>query len=138
MFLIRKKKMSSAVKAELVAITQKLLTSIRTGDYATYSSLCAPDLTCIEPETMGQIVTGLPFHKHYFDLPAGATAPPATNTTMCDVNVRVCGAGAMGFVTYGRLGQSGVVSTFAQETRVWEKQDGVWKHVHFHKSLVAR
>merc|ERR1712194_184266 len=105
-------------KKDLIAITEKLLSAIGSGDFATYSSLCHDESTCIEPETLGQIVHGLDFHKHYFDLPSDPSNPPApSNITLCDVNVRVCPKGVMGFVTYNRLGQSGVTSSLAQETR---------------------
>jgi hypothetical protein len=117
-----------------------LLTSLgyQAGDWATYSSLCHPDGTCIEAETMGQVVRGLDFHKHYFDLPANpdsASAP--SNITVCDLHARVCPKGVMGFVTYNRLNQSGIASSLAQETRIWEKNsEGHWKQVHFHKSVL--
>jgi len=128
---------SSQNKAELMDVTQRLLMAISAGDWASYASLCAPDSTCIEPETMGQVVTGLGFHKHYFDLPpSGDAPPPPSNTTMTGVQIRVCPQGAMGFVTYNRLTQSGVKSSLAQETRIWEKQQGEWLQTHFHKSLV--
>ena len=27
------------------------------------------------------------------------------------------------------------VTSFVAETRVWQRQDGLWKHVHFHRSV---
>jgi hypothetical protein len=50
-----------------------------------------------------------------------------------DVQVRVCGD--MGLLAYNRITQRGANVTVAQETRVWEKKDGKWIHVHFHKSI---
>ena len=29
--------------------------------------MCAEDVTCIEPETCGQLVSGLEFHKFFLD-----------------------------------------------------------------------
>lgn len=31
------------------------------------SKMCSEDVTCIEPETCGQLVTGLEFHKFFLD-----------------------------------------------------------------------
>jgi calcium/calmodulin-dependent protein kinase (CaM kinase) II len=45
-------------------------------------------------------------------------------------------------VSYIRLiqktGADGIPSTKSvEETRVWEKKEGAWKHVHFHRSIPA-
>jgi calcium/calmodulin-dependent protein kinase (CaM kinase) II len=59
---------------------------------------------------------------------------------MCDPHVRVLGDAAV--VSYLRLVQSvgpdGVPRTAASaETRVWQRRDGRWRHVHFHRSPLA-
>ena len=41
-------------------------------------TLCSPDLTAIEPESNGQVVTGLDFHRFYFDAAAAAAASGET------------------------------------------------------------
>ncbi len=56
---------------------------------------------------------------------------------MSSPNVRLMGDVAV--VTYVRLiqsvGQSGGPTTsHYEETRVWQKQQGRWRHVHFHRS----
>ncbi|KAJ3251324.1 hypothetical protein HK104_007373, partial [Borealophlyctis nickersoniae] len=38
------------LESHILALTQKLVESIVNGDWATYSSLCAPDMTAFEPE----------------------------------------------------------------------------------------
>ncbi len=120
--------------AELLALTQRLLEAIAAGDWPTYEELCAPDLTAFEPEACGQLVEGLPFHHFYFRLPARSDH---RNTTMAGPKVRVMGDVAV--VTYVRINQragaDGVPreSAFA-ETRVWQRQGGRWRHVHFHRS----
>jgi ketosteroid isomerase-like protein len=120
--------------AELLALTQRLLDAIAAGDWPTYEELCAPDLTAFEPEACGQLVEGLAFHRFYFDL---ADPSIRRQTTMTSPRVRVMGDVAV--VTYGRVNQragaDGVPhSTAFAETRVWQRQDGRWRHVHFHRS----
>lgn len=125
--------------SDFVALTQKLLTAIVSGDFATYSSLCAADITCFEPESEGHLVQGLPFHKFYFDLPAShvPSDAPTTTVSMSGVHVRRLGDTAA-VVSYVRLNQSYHKEepkvTKACETRVWEKIVGEWKNVHMHRS----
>lgn len=45
--------------SEVKALNQKLLKAVSTGDWETYQSLCAVDISCFEPETAGQVVEGL-------------------------------------------------------------------------------
>ena len=126
----------SAVEQELLAVSRKLLTSIDTGDWKTYESLCDSSITCFEPEALGQVVEGLAFHKFYFDLP-GTPTKPARQSTIASPHIRVIGNSAV--VSYVRVvqkldGSGAPISVAAMETRVWEKQDAGWKHVHFHRS----
>ncbi len=122
---------------ELLALNQKLLESIVGGDWKTYETLCDPSITCLEPEARGQVVAGMAFHKYYFDLP-GSPQKPAKNVSMAQPHVRLLGhEGAV--ISYVRLTQSLDASGSPQtgrmeETRVWQKINGAWKHVHFHRS----
>jgi calcium/calmodulin-dependent protein kinase (CaM kinase) II len=120
---------------ELITLTQQLLAAIAAGDWETYKRLCAPDLTAFEPEAPGQRVEGLAFHRYYFDL-GGVKGPH--QTTLCQPHVRRMGEVAV--VTYARLVQKldreGRPSTTTSvETRVWQRIDGRWVHVHFHRSV---
>jgi ketosteroid isomerase-like protein len=121
---------------ELLTLTQKLLDSISAGDWATYSELCDPTLTAFEPEAPGQLVQGLDFHRFYFDL-GGIRGPH--RTTICSPHVRVMGDVAV--VSYGRLVQrldgTGPTTTTSTETRVWRREAGRWRHVHFHRTKVG-
>ena len=91
-------------------------------------------IRAFEPEARGLRVTGLDFHRYYFD--AGPPAEPR-NTTMVDPQVRWLGDDAA-LVTYVRLvqaqGHRGPATSRCEETRVWERRDGEWRHVHFHRS----
>lgn len=120
---------------DLLALTQKLLDSIAAGDWATYAELCDPSLTAFEPEAPGQLVQGLDFHRFYFDQ-GGIRGPH--KTTICSPSVRVMGDVAV--VAYSRLVQrldNGTATTAAHnETRVWHREAGRWRHVHFHRTKI--
>lgn len=118
---------------ELLALTQRLLDSIAAGDWATYHDLCADDLTAFEPEAPGQLVVGLDFHRFYFD---AGSVPGRHQTTMCHPHVRVMGD--VGVVSYTRLVQKVLagapITAASTETRVWQRVEGAWRHVHFHRT----
>jgi len=121
---------------ELLALNLRLLQGIMQGDWDTYAELCDPSLTAFEPEAMGQLVEGLSFHKYYFEL--SSTKLPR-QATMCSPNVRVMGDVAV--VSYVRLNQKldadgNPVTSAVEETRIWQRMGGKWKHVHFHRSVV--
>jgi calcium/calmodulin-dependent protein kinase (CaM kinase) II len=121
---------------ELLDLTQRLLDSITAGDWSTYQELCDPTLTAFEPEAPGQRVEGLAFHRFYFDL-GGVRG--RHQTTMCAPHVRVMGDVAV--VSYARLVQKlgpdgAAVTVTTCETRVWQRQDGRWRHVHFHRTAL--
>ena len=120
--------------AELLRLNQRLLDSIAQGDWAVYQELCDPTLTSLEPESVGQVVEGMAFHRFYFDL-GGVRG--RHQTTMCAPRVRVMGDVAV--IAYVRLVQrigmeGSPVTQASAETRVWQKQNGRWRHVHFHRT----
>jgi calcium/calmodulin-dependent protein kinase (CaM kinase) II len=85
-------------------------------------------------------VEGLDFHRYYFELPSGGDPPTPKTTTMSSPHVRLLGDDAA-VVSYVRLNQrinaaGEPVVTAVEETRVWERIEGQWQHVHFHRSLV--
>ena len=126
--------MADAVTQELLQLNQRLLDSIARGDWTTYEELCDPSLSAFEPESCGQLVEGMPFHRFYFNL---GGVKGEQNTTMASPHVRVMGDVAV--VAYVRLNQrvnaqGAPVVSAVQETRVWQRQGGRWRHVHFHRS----
>ena len=128
----------SAAEQELLKLSRQLLTAIDAGDWKSYVALCDDSITCFEPEALGHLVGGLPFHQFYFDLP-GTPTKPAKQSTIASPHVRVMGTAAV--VTYVRVvqkldGGGSPISTCAMETRVWEQQASGWKHVHFHRTPV--
>jgi calcium/calmodulin-dependent protein kinase (CaM kinase) II len=129
--------MSDLMNDELLRLNQRLLDCIANKDWATYQELCDPSLTAFEPESLGQRVEGLEFHRFYFQLGGGRGNH---QTTMCAPRVRLMGEVAV--VTYVRLNQraSGDAppeTDGACETRVWQRQNGRWKNVHFHRSPLS-
>lgn len=128
--------MSDPLTAELLQLNQRLLDSIAQGDWATYQELCDPSLTALEPESLGHLVEGLAFHRYYFDL-GGIRG--RHQTTMSNPHVRLMGDVAV--IAYVRLVQRGgpegnPVTMGYAETRVWQRREGRWWHVHFHRAMV--
>jgi ketosteroid isomerase-like protein len=125
-----------AVAAEdVLKANRALLTAIDTQNWNAYAELCDPSLTAFEPEALGHVVAGMDFHHFYFKLQSSGRPK---QSTMASPHVRVMGDTAI--VSYIRLTQrveaDGTPATFAsEETRVWQKQNGTWKHVHFHRSI---
>jgi hypothetical protein len=112
----------------------RLLQSIDAGDWASYAALCDSQITCFEPEARGNLVSGLPFHKFYFDLPSSGTP---RLSSMSSPFVRIAGDAAV--VCYVRLvqkldAQGHPITQAVEETRIWQRMGGVWKHIHFHRS----
>lgn len=129
--------MSEPVIEELLRLNAKLLDSIARADWETYRDLCDPSLTAFEPEAIGHLVEGMDFHDFYFRL-GGASSE--SNTTMSQPHVRLMGDVAV--LSYVRLNQrldtnGAPVTTGSTETRIWQRQGGCWKHVHFHRSALA-
>jgi calcium/calmodulin-dependent protein kinase (CaM kinase) II len=126
--------MADAGTEELLQLNDRLLRCIAEADWNTYEELCDPTLTAFEPESQGQLVEGLDFHKFLFDL---GGVKGAHQTIMCAPRVRIMGDVAV--IAYVRLNQRlgpnrEPVMTAMPETRVWHRQNGRWKHVHFHRS----
>ena len=122
----------------LINLTECLLKSIVQGNWETYSELCDSSLTCFEPEALGNLVSGLDFHRFYFDLERSASP---IQVTLASPHVRLMGDVAV--VSYVRLTQvldasGNPVTKASEETRVWQRTNGDWKHVHFHRSPVSR
>lgn len=82
---------------------------------------------------MGNLVDGLDFHQYYFNLPPSTTS---VQSTIVAPHIRIMGDVAV--IAYIRLTQKmsdgKPVTVSMEETRVWQRQHGRWKHVHFHRS----
>ena len=126
-------------KREIVNLTQELMTSIYEGDYETYVRLCDEEMTCFEPETAGNLIGGMPFHKYYFDNLLGKNKSGPLHTTITHPHVVMLGDDSA-FICYIFLIQTlqgdKPVTIQREETRIWKKKDGMWKSLHFHKSIL--
>jgi len=124
----------SAKEQEIIKLTQQLISAITVRDYKTYSKLCDERITCFEPESKGNLVEGLDFHKYYFD---NMVKDVPTNTTILSPNVILLSEESA-CISYVCLVQKMVngkpVTTQKEETRVWQKKGSRWVCVHFHKS----
>lgn len=129
---------SQREQEELLELSQALLVAIGSQNWERYVELCDPSLSAFEPEAMGHLVDGLDFHHFYFRLPpkAGEMENPPMQSTMVAPHIRIMGDVAI--VAYVRLTQKlvdGHPRTISmEETRVWQRIEGEWKHVHFHRS----
>lgn len=122
-------------ESELLKLTQQLLDSIDQQDWQVYTRLCDSTLSAFEPEALGNLVEGMEFHEFYFQMDATGRAK---QSTISSPHVRLMGDCAV--VTYVRVVQrvdadGNAPSLVFEETRVWQKQNGEWQHVHFHRSL---
>ena len=121
---------------DLLRLSHRLLSAIDRGDWEEYAELCDPSLTAFEPEAGGHLVAGLEFHRFYFEIREDSETGSDRQSTISSPSVRLLGDTAV--VTYVRLVQtyqSGRFATSAaEETRVWQRQDGAWRHIHFHRS----
>lgn len=126
-------------KSKLIELSRQLLASIDEGDWEAYSSLCDPTISAFEPEGVGSLVEGMPFHEFYFQR---EVTSGRHQSSISSPQVRMLGDD-VAVVTYVRLVQRedrrGRLSTRAyEETRIWQQQEGSWQHVHFHRSLAGK
>ncbi|XP_074603238.1 calcium/calmodulin-dependent protein kinase II isoform X2 [Brevipalpus obovatus] len=127
----------SSRKQEVIKLTEQILDAITLGNYDAYSKLCDPGVSAFEPETLGNLVEGMEFHKYYFDNVYGKNLR-AVSTNILNPTVHLLGEDAA-CIAYIRLTQfidkSGTPQAKqTEETRVWHRKEGRWQLVHFHRS----
>ncbi|KRY31412.1 Calcium/calmodulin-dependent protein kinase type II alpha chain, partial [Trichinella spiralis] len=133
-------------KREIIKLTEILLDAITRSDYDVYAKMCDPNMTCFEPESLGNLIEGMDFHKFYFDhkeVCFSGQLPGKMNckTTLLNPHVHVMGDDAA-CIAYVRLTQyidrnREAQSQKSEESRVWWRRDGKWQCVHFHRSNVC-
>ena len=126
----------SAIATEVLEVNRRMLESIAEGDWATYEDLCDPTLTAFEPESRGCLAEGMDFHHFYFKLDGGGGPH---NISVTAPHVRLLGDD-VAVVSCVRLvqrldGDGKPATSRSEETRIWQRQGGKWRHVHFHRSV---
>nr|XP_022913771.1 calcium/calmodulin-dependent protein kinase type II alpha chain-like [Onthophagus taurus] len=127
----------NARRLEIIKMTEAVIEAIGTGDYETYRKLCDPNMTSFEPETLGNLIEGVDYHKFTFD--NLYPKQKAIKIRILNPHVRLLGDNAAS-IAYIRLtqfvdGDTGYLfSTRTQETRIWRKKENVWYNVHVHRS----
>jgi len=128
---------------EIIKVTEQLLSALTSGDFETFSRLCDPKITCFEPESLGNLVEGMDFHKFYFDnFVTKVNAPVARshiNTTVLHPTVHLMSDDAA-CIAYIRLTQfmdrdAAAKTVQHEESRVWHRKNGRWVNVHCHRSI---
>jgi calcium/calmodulin-dependent protein kinase (CaM kinase) II len=129
---------SDSALNEILQLNAQLLDAIVERDWETYAALVDPDISAFEPEACGHLVEGLEFHQYYFDLPGDSGQSDPRNTTMASPKVWLLGDD-VAVVAYVRLTQkldgARPVTVSCEETRVWHRREGRWRHIHFHRSM---
>jgi len=132
---------SIARKTDIVKMTECILDAINSGDFETYTKLCDPNITAFEPEALGNLVEGIDFHKFYFDNFNSIQAikqSKSSNVTILSPVVHLLGddAASIGYVKVTQTldKQGHAFTSQAEETRVWQRKEGRWYNVHFHRS----
>jgi calcium/calmodulin-dependent protein kinase (CaM kinase) II len=127
---------SIARKTEIIRVTELILDAINSGDFETYTKLCDPNITAFEPEALGNLVEGIEFHRFYFD--NSVKQSKTTNVTILNPVVHLLGeeAASIGYirVTQTLDKQGHAFTSQSEETRIWQRKDGRWTNVHFHRS----
>lgn len=125
------------VEREVLAITDKMLRAMYTGDPEVHRTHSTEDMSAFEWYIAPYRVDGLAFH---LDLIAGGGNGTPSRLDMLTPRVQVHGETAI--VCYTLLKTTFAEDAPAQfarvnETRVFVKQDSVWKMAHLHKSPAA-
>uniref|UniRef100_A0A3Q2YV15 Calcium/calmodulin-dependent protein kinase II association-domain domain-containing protein n=1 Tax=Hippocampus comes TaxID=109280 RepID=A0A3Q2YV15_HIPCM len=122
-----------AHQQEIIEVTKKLLTAIVMADYDSYKEMSDPGLTSFEPESLGILVRSMEFHRFLLENALGFR-----HTIMIEPYVHMMGDDAA-CIAYVRLTQAlggdlAAIHTKVEETRIWHRRNGTWRHIHFHRS----
>jgi ketosteroid isomerase-like protein len=118
---------------EFQATLLELHHAITKAEVKTYRQLVSEAVTCFEPETGGAQVKGIDMHIFFVK---NSTAPDYYYFDIIDPTFNVCGDMAYAAYTFllAEISDGKTTSTTENVTRIFQKKEGTWKMVHFHRS----
>ena len=130
----------SEEEREIYQITLDLLHAIRRGQVDIYQELCSENLTCIEPESSGNIIEGLDFHLFFL-----GNTKRESNYHIEIINPVIRVFQDTAYISYTLISNQYFNDNFKLntvfETRIYHKEKignenspPKWKMVHFHRS----
>lgn len=128
-----------AMKNKIIQLTENILGDIVKSDWESYKTKCDSEMSCFEPESIGNLITGINFHRFYFEHTPQNKTNPTIHFNIINPHV-VLLSDTCAVIAYIRIMQyvaiDGSVNTNqSEETRVWQQsEDQEWKCVHYHRS----
>lgn len=128
------------VAQEINQVTNNLLRAIATNNFALYQQLCDPKMTCFEPESCGNLVEGLDFHRFYFDVANSRAENQLSVKSMTILRPAVhVHNNDLATIAYVCLLQTlnsydSPMTIQTEETRIWQRKYQKWQCVHTHRS----
>ena len=114
----------------------KLLHAVEKADVETYRQLVSNEVTCFEPETGGAQVKGRSMHLFFVK---NSIVPDQYFFEIIDPTFKVYGDAAIAAYTFLLTEISDGETAISTEnvTRIFHREQGVWKMVHFHRSRLS-
>lgn len=133
---IHKYEIKATKRHEIISITERIIESIGFGDFDAYKKLCDVNMTAFEPESMGNLIEGVDYHKYTFDNVVGRKKH--MKIRVINPTVKLLGEDAAS-IAYVRLTQyvdsdGRVWICQTEETRIWQRKENKWVNVHVHRS----
>lgn len=119
---------------EFRAALLELLHTIEKAEVETYQQRVSEKVTCFEPETGGAKVKGRDMHIFFVK---NSTAPDHYFFDIIDPTFKISGDLAYAAYTFllAEISDGKTTSTTENVTRIFQKEEGEWKMVHFHRSV---
>ena len=115
----------------------ELLDAVQQADLETYSKLVSEEVTCFEPETKGHLLRGIGLHHFFVE---NSHPVKRYHIELIDPVLRVSEDMAFSAYTLHLTEMEGESDTIKVEnvTRIFHKEAGDWKMIHFHRSGIPQ